>query len=93
MASIAVITGNLDLVSADLPGATSNYIEDSLGNNAVAVYSNGAAGDQNPIFFQQTYDLRAIRIARLCQARRGYQQRDASGRNRHGSEEPRKSPS
>ncbi|OYY89929.1 MAG: hypothetical protein B7Y45_10245 [Sphingomonas sp. 28-66-16] len=59
----AVLTGNLDLVSADLPGATSNYIEDSLGNDAVAVYSNGAAGDQNPIFFQQTYDLRAIRIA------------------------------
>ncbi|MEO9132232.1 MAG: neutral/alkaline non-lysosomal ceramidase N-terminal domain-containing protein [Sphingomonas sp.] len=58
-----VITGNLDMVSADLPGAASNYIEDSLGNNAVAVYSNGAAGDQNPIFFQQTYDLRAIRIA------------------------------
>ena len=59
----AVLTGNLDLVSADLPGAASNYIEDSLGNGAVAVYSNGAAGDQNPIFFQQTYDLRAIRVA------------------------------
>ena len=59
----AVLTGNLDLISADLPGAASNYIEDSLGNGAVAVYSNGAAGDQNPIFFQQTYDLRAIRIA------------------------------
>ena len=57
----AVLTGNLDLVSADLPGAASNYIEDSLGNDVVAVYSNGAAGDQNPIYFQQTYDLRAIR--------------------------------
>lgn len=59
----AVLTGNLDMISADLPGAASNYIEDSLGGDAVAVYSNGAAGDQNPIFFQQTYDLRAIRIA------------------------------
>ncbi|WP_157073692.1 neutral/alkaline non-lysosomal ceramidase N-terminal domain-containing protein [Sphingomonas soli] len=59
----AVLTGNLDLVSADLPGAASNYIEESLGNDAVAVYSNGAAGDQNPIYFQQTYDLRAIRTA------------------------------
>ena len=28
----------------------------------VAVWSNGAAGDQNPIYFQQTYDLRDIRI-------------------------------
>lgn len=59
----AVITGNLDMVSADLPGAASNYIEDSLGDGVVAVYSNGAAGDQNPIYFQQTYDLRAIRVA------------------------------
>lgn len=59
----AVLTGNLDMVSADLPGAASNYIEESLGNDAVAVYSNGAAGDQNPIYFQQTYDLRAIRTA------------------------------
>ena len=59
----AVLTGNLDLVSADLPGAASNYIEQSLGGDAVAVYSNGAAGDQNPIYFNQTYDLRAIRTA------------------------------
>ncbi|QDX27925.1 hypothetical protein FPZ54_19185 [Sphingomonas suaedae] len=59
----AVLTGNLDLVSADLPGAASNYIEESLGDGAVAVYSNGAAGDQNPIYFNQTYELRAIRTA------------------------------
>lgn len=58
----AVITGTLDLVSADIPGAASNYIEESMGNGAVAVYSNGAAGDQNPIYFNQTYELRDIRI-------------------------------
>lgn len=58
----AVITGTLDLVSSDIPGAASNYIEESLGNGAVAVYSNGAAGDQNPIYFNQTYELRDIRI-------------------------------
>ncbi|WEK48468.1 MAG: neutral/alkaline non-lysosomal ceramidase N-terminal domain-containing protein [Candidatus Andeanibacterium colombiense] len=57
-----VITGNLDLVSADIPGATSTYIEESLGGGAVAAWSSGAAGDQNPIYFQQTYDLRQIRI-------------------------------
>jgi hypothetical protein len=28
----------------------------------VAVWSTGASGDQNPIYFQQTYDLREIRI-------------------------------
>lgn len=57
-----VITGNLDLISGDIPGAASKYIEDSLGGDVVAVNSYGASGDQNPIFFQQTYDLRAIRI-------------------------------
>lgn len=57
-----VITGNLDMVSADIPGAASNYIEASLGGNAVALWSSGASGDQNPIFFNQTYDLREIRI-------------------------------
>jgi neutral ceramidase len=57
-----VITGQLDQISGDIQGTTSDYIEDSLGGDAVAVYSNGAAGDQDPIFFQQTYDLRDIRI-------------------------------
>lgn len=58
----AVISGQLDEVSGDIPGASSRYIEAALGGDAVAVWSLGAAGDQNPIFFQQTYDLRRIRI-------------------------------
>ena len=33
-----------------------------MGGDAVAVWSSGASGDQNPIFFNQTYDLREIRI-------------------------------
>lgn len=57
-----VITGTLDMISADIPGAASNYIEASLGGDAVAVWSSGASGDQNPIFFNQTYELREIRI-------------------------------
>jgi neutral ceramidase len=57
----AVIAGQLDQVSADIPGAASNYIEDSSGGRVVAVWSSGAGGDQNPIYFQQTYDLRDIR--------------------------------
>lgn len=65
----AVVTGNLDLISGDIPGATSNYIEASLGPDVVALWSTGAAGDQNPIYFQQTYDLRQIRIEDY--ARRG----------------------
>lgn len=56
-----VITGQLDQISGDIPGATSRYIEDSFDDQVVAVWSNGAAGDQNPLYYQQTYDLRDIR--------------------------------
>jgi neutral ceramidase len=59
----AVLTGTLDKISGDIHGATSRYIEDSLGGNAVAVFASGAAGDQNPVYFNQTYELRNIRIA------------------------------
>lgn len=58
----AVTVGQLDKVSADAPGAASRYIEDSFDDKMIAVWSTGAAGDQNPIYFQQTYDLREIRI-------------------------------
>jgi hypothetical protein len=57
-----VIGGQLDQVSGDIPGATSRYVEEAFDDQVVAVWSNGAAGDQNPIYFQQTYDLRDIRI-------------------------------
>ena len=59
----AVLTGTLDKISGDIPGATSRYVEDTLGGNVVALWSSGAAGDQNPVFFNQTYELRDIRIA------------------------------
>jgi len=58
----AVILGQLDKVSGDVPGATSRYIEDSFDDKIVAVWSTGPCGDQNPIYFQQTFDLRDIRI-------------------------------
>jgi hypothetical protein len=57
-----VITGQLDEISADIPGAASRYIEDSYDDAVVALWSTGAAGDQNPIYFQQTFDLRDIRV-------------------------------
>jgi len=58
----AVTVGQLDRISADAPGAASRYIEDSFDGRIVAVWSTGACGDQNPIYYQQTYDLREIRI-------------------------------
>jgi len=57
-----VLVGQLDMISADIPGAVSRYIEDSLDDKIIALWSSGAAGDQNPIYYQQTYDLREIRI-------------------------------
>ncbi len=58
----AVITGNLDMVSGDFPGDASRYIESAYNGDFVALFASGAAGDQNPIYFQQTFDLREIRI-------------------------------
>jgi hypothetical protein len=57
-----VITGQLDMISGDIPGATSRYIEEASGDSVVAVWSLGAAGDQNPLYYRQTYDLREIRV-------------------------------
>lgn len=59
----AVITGQLDMVTGDFPGNSENYIESKYGPDFVAIFSSGAAGDQNPLYFQQTFDLRDIRIA------------------------------
>jgi hypothetical protein len=58
----AVAAGQLDLVSGDAPGTASKYIEDSFDDRIVALWSSGAAGDQNPLYYQQTYDLREIRV-------------------------------
>ena len=57
-----VTVGQLDLVSGDAPGTASKYVEDSFDGRLVALWSSGAAGDQNPIYYQQTYDLREIRV-------------------------------
>ena len=47
----AVVLGpDNDKATADLPGATSSYIEEQLGGNVVALWTSGAAGDQNPVF-------------------------------------------
>ncbi|MFJ6023084.1 neutral/alkaline non-lysosomal ceramidase N-terminal domain-containing protein [Brevundimonas sp. NPDC092305] len=57
-----VVTGMLDLVSGDISGAASRYIEDATGDDFVAAFALGAHGDQNPIFFNQTFELRERRI-------------------------------
>ena len=37
-------------ISGDLPGATSRYVEEQMGGDVVALWTPGAAGDQNPLF-------------------------------------------
>lgn len=59
----AVITGQLDMITGDFPGKSEEYIESRYGDDFVAMFASGAAGDQNPLYFQQTFDLRDIRIA------------------------------
>ena len=60
----AVITGQLDMITGDFPGKSEEYIESAYKDGEfVAMFASGAAGDQNPLYFQQTFDLRDIRIA------------------------------
>jgi len=37
-------------ITADLPGATSRFIEGHYGDQVVGIFTSGAAGDQNPIY-------------------------------------------
>ena len=62
----AVITGQLDMITGDFPGKSEEYIESRYGDDFVAIFSSGAAGDQNPLYFQQTFDLRDFRIAEFA---------------------------
>lgn len=58
-----VVTGLRDLIGPDIPGFASAHIEAALGPGVVAVFSSGCAGDQNPIVYRQTVQLRALRVA------------------------------
>ena len=43
-------------ISADFPGETSRYIEEYYDNKLVALFSSGAAGDQNPVSVRPMID-------------------------------------
>src|SRR5206468_5626974 len=40
------------VISADFPGEASRYVEDLFDNHTVAIFSQGASGDQNPRDFR-----------------------------------------
>ena len=48
-------------ISADFPGETSKYVEDYYNNKIVALFSSGAAGDQNPISVQPLSEVADIK--------------------------------
>jgi hypothetical protein len=47
-------------ITADLPGATSTYVEQHLGDDVVALWTSGAAGDQNPIHMNLDSDFEPV---------------------------------
>ncbi len=47
--------------SADFPGAASRYIEQAFGDKAVAVWTQGASGDQNPLYLRPSTNALASR--------------------------------
>lgn len=49
------------LTSADFPGAASRHIEQAFGDNLVAVFAQGASGDQNPLYLRASTNVMASR--------------------------------
>lgn len=51
------------VVSGDIPGEASRYVERQFGPEMVAVFAQGASGDQNPLLLGPMYNLIANRTA------------------------------
>jgi len=56
------------VISADFPGEASRYVEDLFDNRTVAIFSQGASGDQNPRDFRSPTTFMGSRST-LLQAR------------------------
>lgn len=52
------------IVSADYPGAMSRYLEQRFDDKAVIVFTQGASGDQNPLYMAPTH--RAMEVKRAA---------------------------
>jgi hypothetical protein len=51
------------IISADFPGEASRYVEDLFDNRAVAIFTQGASGDQNPRDFRSPTTFMGERAA------------------------------
>lgn len=50
------------MISGDVPGEAERYIERTYGDGAVALWTSGAAGDQNPIYLRPNQVIANARI-------------------------------
>ncbi len=50
-----------DIISADFCGAASRHIEQAYGDKIVAVFAQGASGDQNPLYLRASTNVMASR--------------------------------
>lgn len=46
----------LGFISADFPGALCRYVEQAFDDKAVVIFSQGASGDQNPLYLRPSTD-------------------------------------
>lgn len=53
----------MGVLTADFPGVTSRFIENAYDDKAVAIWSSGAAGDQNPLYLRQHHGAREAKAA------------------------------
>ena len=50
-----------DIISADFCGAASRHVEQAYGDRIVAVFAQGASGDQNPLYLRASTNVMASR--------------------------------
>ncbi len=50
-----------EIVSADFCGAASRHVEEAYGDRVVAVFAQGASGDQNPLYLRASTNVMASR--------------------------------
>ena len=53
----------MGILTADFPGVTSRFIEQAYRDKVVAIWSSGAAGDQNPLYLRQHRNAREAKAA------------------------------
>jgi neutral ceramidase len=49
------------IFSGDFPGAMSRYVEKAFGDNAIVAFTQGASGDQNPLYLRPSNNMMASR--------------------------------